>query len=346
LLVAVVGKFGGAFIGASLAGVRPRRAGVLATLMNTRGLTAIVILSVGLQLRILDQSLYSLMIVMAIVTTMMAGPLLHLIYPDRFVVRDIAEADRAALGTAARRRILVLIEAPETAAPLVDIGAALAASREHSQLILCHLVAQEHDTRLEVATGLGGELRETTKTTGNLQTLADRASARRVSAVVRSRFSQDIAVELPGYVAAAEPDTIVLGPGRTSRETLAAGGAVQLVTVLRSPPEAPSAVAVLWTRGEGGAAAVQVATQLAVADRLKLVISPAGGRRAGLAAELTRDGIAASDGPLPSGAIVVAAAADSSGDAHLTVRAGTREASDDLDQWVQDLDRSRLIGQR
>ena len=41
---------------------------------------------------------------------------------------------------------------------------------------------------------------------------------------------------------------------------------------------------------------------------------------------------------------MVAAAADSSADAHLIVRAGTREASDDLDQWVQDLDKSRLIG--
>ena len=182
--------------------------------MNTRGLTGIVILSVGLQVRILDQSLYSLMIVMAIVTTMMAGPLLHLIYLDRFVVADIAEADRAALGTAAGQRILVLIETPETGAPLVDIGAALAASREHSQLILCHLLAREHYTRSEVATGLGGELRETTRTTGNLQALADRASARGVSAVARSRFSQDIAAELPGYVAAAEPDIIVLGPGQ------------------------------------------------------------------------------------------------------------------------------------
>jgi Kef-type K+ transport system membrane component KefB len=346
LLVAVVGKFGGAFIGASLAGVRARRAGVLATLMNTRGLTGIVILSVGLQLRILDQSLYSLMIVMAIVTTMMAGPLLRLIYPDRFVVADIAEADRAALGTAAGHRILVLIEAPETAAPLVDIGTALAASREHSQLILCHLLAREHDTRSEVATGLGGELRETTRTTGNLQALADRASARGVSAVVRSRFSQDIAAELPGYVAAAEPDTIVLGPGETFRETLAADGAVEIVTVVRSLPEAPSAVAARWTRGEGGAAVVLAAAQLAVADRLKLVISPAGGRRASLAAGLTRDGIAASDGPPPPGAIVVAAAADSSGDAHLTVRAGVRDVGDDLDQWVQDLGRSRLIRQR
>jgi K+:H+ antiporter len=345
LLVAVAGKFGGAFAGARLAGVRGRRAGALATLMNTRGLTGIVILSIGLQLHILDESLYSLMIVMAIVTTTMAGPLLHLIYPDRYVRRDIAEADRAALGTAAGHRILVLIEAPEIAAPLVEVGAALAASREHSELILSHLMAHQHDTRLEVGTGLGGELLEMTSTTEMLQVLAGRASARGVPAVVQSRFSQDIAAELPGYVAAAQPDTIVLGPGGTSG-ALAAGGAVQLVTVLRSLPEAPSAVAVLWARGEGGAAAVQVAAQLAVANRLKLVISPGGGRRAGLAAELTRDGIAATDGPPPAGAIVVAAAADSSGDPHLAVLAGTREGSDDLDQWVQELDRSRLIGQR
>jgi Kef-type K+ transport system membrane component KefB len=346
LLVAIVGKFGGAFAGARLAGVRGRRAGVLATLMNTRGLTGIVVLSVGLQLHILDQSLYTLMIVMAIVTTAMAGPLLNLIYPDRFVQRDLAEADRIALGIAAGHRILVLIEAPETAAPLVEVGAALAASREHSELILSHLAEQQHDSRLEGGTGLGGELLETTTAAGTLQALADRASARGLSAVVRSRFGRDIAAELPGYVAAAKPDTIVLGPGGTASEMLAGGGAVQLVTVLRSLPEAPSAVVARWTRGEGGAAAVQVATQLAVADRLKLVISPGGGRRAGLAAELSKDGIAASDGPPPSGAIVVAAAHDSGHDAHLAVLAGAREGSDDLDQWVQDLDRSRLIERR
>ncbi|HEY1347631.1 MAG TPA: cation:proton antiporter [Streptosporangiaceae bacterium] len=345
LLVAIAGKFGGAFAGARIAKVRGRRAGVLATLMNTRGLTGIVIVTVGLQLHILDQSLYTLMIVMAIVTTAMAGPLLRFIYPERFVRRDIAEADRVALGTAAGHRILVLIETPETAAPLVEIGAALAASRERSELILSHLVAHQHDARLEVGTGLGGELLEMTRTREQLQALADRASARGVPAAVQSRFSENIAAELPGYVAAAEPDTIVLGPGGTSRETLAAGGTVQLVTVLRSPPEAPGAVAVRWTRGEDGAAAVQVATQLAVAGRLQLVISPGGGRRAGLAAELAKDGLVACTGPPPAGALVVAAA-DSGPDAHLAVLAGAREGSDDLDQWVQDLDKSRLIEQR
>jgi hypothetical protein len=276
----------------------------------------------------------------------MAGPLLQLIYPVRFVRRDIAEADRVALGTAAGHRILVLIEAPETAAPLVEVGTALAVSREHSELILSHLVAHRHDTRLEVGTGLGGERLEMTRITGELQALAGRALARGVSAVVQSRFSEDIAADLPGYVAAAEPDTIVLGPGGPPHQPLAADGAVQLVTVLRSLPEAPGAVAVLRARGAGGEAAVQVATQLAVADRLKLVISPGGGRRAGLAAELARDGIAASDGPPPAGAIVVTAAADHNDDAHIAVLAGAREGSDDLNQWVQDLDRSRLIEQR
>jgi hypothetical protein len=80
----------------------------------------------------------------------------------------------------------VLVEAPETAAPLVEVGAALAASREHSQLILSHLVAHQRDTRLEVGTGLSGELLEVTRTTGKLQALADRASARGVPAVVQS----------------------------------------------------------------------------------------------------------------------------------------------------------------
>jgi Kef-type K+ transport system membrane component KefB len=73
MAVAVIGKFGGAYVGGRMTGVRPRQAGALAALMNTRGLTEIVILAIGLQLHILDKSLYSLMVAMAILTTAMAG---------------------------------------------------------------------------------------------------------------------------------------------------------------------------------------------------------------------------------------------------------------------------------
>ena len=98
LVVAIVGKLVGAYLGAQLTGVRGRNAGVIATLMNTRGLTELVILGVGLQLHILTKPLYTLMVVMALVTTAMSGPLLKAIYPDRVMQRDLAAADRAQLA--------------------------------------------------------------------------------------------------------------------------------------------------------------------------------------------------------------------------------------------------------
>lgn len=81
LVVAIAGKFAGAFAGARLHGLPARQSAGLATLMNTRGLTELIILTVGLQLGVLDQRLYSIMVLMAVITTVMAGPLLSLIRP-------------------------------------------------------------------------------------------------------------------------------------------------------------------------------------------------------------------------------------------------------------------------
>jgi Kef-type K+ transport system membrane component KefB len=95
LLVAIAGKFGGAFAGARLHRLPARQSAALATLMNTRGLTELIILSVGLQLGVLDQSLYSIMVVMAVITTAMAGPLLRLIYPPALAETVDSEPRRA-----------------------------------------------------------------------------------------------------------------------------------------------------------------------------------------------------------------------------------------------------------
>ncbi len=55
------------------------QSGLLAALLNTRGLTELVILTVGLQLGVLDRELYGLLVVMALLTTVMTGPLLRLL---------------------------------------------------------------------------------------------------------------------------------------------------------------------------------------------------------------------------------------------------------------------------
>ncbi|MFJ9033376.1 cation:proton antiporter [Streptomyces sp. NPDC102274] len=79
MVVAVVGKTGGTYAAARIGRLPARSAAMLAVLMNTRGLTELVVLSVGLQLGLLDQDLYSIMVVMALVTTAMTGPLLTLL---------------------------------------------------------------------------------------------------------------------------------------------------------------------------------------------------------------------------------------------------------------------------
>jgi hypothetical protein len=85
---------------------------------------------------------------------------------------------------------------------------------------------------------------------------------------------------------------------------------------------------------------VQVAAQLAVASGLDLMLTPAGRGSSGLAADLTKRGIPARADEAPTGAVVVAPASsqDQDGGVHLSVTAGSIEASDDLDQWVAALD--------
>ena len=59
LAVAIVGKVGGGYAGARLTGIPPRGSAVMAALVNTWGLTELVILSVGLQEHLLNPQLYA-----------------------------------------------------------------------------------------------------------------------------------------------------------------------------------------------------------------------------------------------------------------------------------------------
>jgi K+:H+ antiporter len=78
LVVAVAGKFGGATLAARVSGLRWRDAATLGALMNTRGLMELIVLNIGLELGVISPALFSMMVLMALVTTMMAGPVIQL----------------------------------------------------------------------------------------------------------------------------------------------------------------------------------------------------------------------------------------------------------------------------
>jgi len=78
ILVATVGKLGGSMLAARFTGMDWNSAFTLGALMNTRGLMELVALNVGYELGVLSPRLFTMMVVMALVTTAMTGPLLTL----------------------------------------------------------------------------------------------------------------------------------------------------------------------------------------------------------------------------------------------------------------------------
>ena len=80
LVASVLAKFGACYLAARLAGEDNRTALGIGALMNSRGLMELIIINIGLQKGIIGPALFSMLVLMAVVTTMMATPLFELFY--------------------------------------------------------------------------------------------------------------------------------------------------------------------------------------------------------------------------------------------------------------------------
>lgn len=79
ILVAVVGKFFGSALAAKFVGQSWRDSLTIGALMNTRGLMELIVLNIGLDLKVLTPEVFTMMVIMALVTTFMTGPTLNII---------------------------------------------------------------------------------------------------------------------------------------------------------------------------------------------------------------------------------------------------------------------------
>ena len=81
ILVATLGKFGGTLLAARYAGESWKEASILGMLMNTRGLMELIVLNIGLDLGVNSPTLFAMMVIMALVTTMITSPALQFLSP-------------------------------------------------------------------------------------------------------------------------------------------------------------------------------------------------------------------------------------------------------------------------
>ena len=77
IAIASVGKFTGAFLGGALGGLTHRESMALACSMNARGSTEVIVASIGLSLGVISQDLFTMIVTMAVLTTLAMPPMLR-----------------------------------------------------------------------------------------------------------------------------------------------------------------------------------------------------------------------------------------------------------------------------
>ena len=349
LAVACTGKFVGASAAARTLGYRTRKAGAIGILMNTRGLTELVILSVGVTAHVLDGTLFTILVLMAVFTTVITEPLLRLVYPDRLLARDVAEAERAALGLIDAYRVVAVVE-PDGSDDLVDTGVALLGREDPAELLLTRF--ERSGPRNEVGAGLLGQLAGIAAGFDALQSLVRRARGLGAQAQVRSQASDDPARDLLLQAEAVEADVLLLRPDDASAAAVLARA--DCTVVLSGRPRLlglpADGVAVRPGPGDDGLAAVEQGLRIALHHGWPLVLVDSGDRRNDkraeeLAARLVSSGLtvtAGAAGP-PAGYLVVAGRgavggqADQAAQADLVVRARAQDKGETLFRLVDAL---------
>jgi Kef-type K+ transport system membrane component KefB len=150
IAVAVVGKLVGAMLAARFTGFPWRSSAVIGTLMNTRGLTELIVLNLALEKGVISEALFAMLVIMALVTTFMAGPALRLLDPRNElgapVEEELDEARETSLAdfpavAVPEEAILVAPQSDGALVQLRGLAEPMARSEPPRELILARLVA-------------------------------------------------------------------------------------------------------------------------------------------------------------------------------------------------------------
>ena len=147
--VAIVGKYVGTYYAARSCKIGKQEASALGWLMNTRGLTELIVLNIGLELGVISPLLFTMLVVMALVTTFMTSPLLEWTYPKKSIrlqtqtTEDLAESAALSRLSAVKAidaesigyRILVPVANPNTQKGLLQLAMSIAHNDRQSAII-------------------------------------------------------------------------------------------------------------------------------------------------------------------------------------------------------------------
>lgn len=268
--VACAGKFGGSALAARVSGLSWRESGAIGVLMNTRGLMELVILNIGRELGVITPAVFAMMVIMALVTTFMTTPLLHLVLPRRMYA---AVPGSPASGVRGRRGFSVLIPVaqPTSGKPLLQLAATLVDPGSERSIYALHLRrAMDRDAYHPLAEPRRPETEEP------LRPLLAHAEQHRIAVEAISFSTSDIASGVAEVARDRHASLVLIGYHKPVFGRTMLGG-----TVHRVLEGVETDVAVFVDRGFGGARRILVPYLGGEHDRLALQLAGRAARGSG-----------------------------------------------------------------
>ncbi|HYB30864.1 MAG TPA: cation:proton antiporter [Solirubrobacteraceae bacterium] len=220
--IAILGKLAGAAIAARVAGYDWKASAVIGTLMNTRGLTELIVLNLALDAGAISNTLFAMLVIMAVVTTLMAAPLLTLIDPkneyglaveDEFAGAALSAVQAHPELPVPDRSILVAPQTDTALDQLVALVEPLARSAPARELIIARLVQPPRGAGAGVRGGLRSENLALERASRAINQLRDRLASEGIVARGVALTSTGPAADL-AHIVEREPIDLVLTEGR------------------------------------------------------------------------------------------------------------------------------------
>ena len=228
VIVAILGKYVGTFIAARVSGIDKREASALGWLMNTRGLTELIVLNIGLSLGVISPLLFTMLVIMALVTTFMTSPLLEWTYPKEQIKLNIVSEDgfdESGEPEVIDYRILVPVANPKTQKGLVEIALAIAGNTTSAVYPLSLLEIEEDYQFESTPDGANQLIRNQKKRLGELvESLEPNHLQKIVHPIVR--ISRDVPKETTTIAQMQQADLILVGWHRPAFSDNFLGGRV------------------------------------------------------------------------------------------------------------------------
>lgn len=243
ITVAVAGKLGGCAVAARLVGESWKDSFTIGTLMNTRGLMELVALNIGYEMGVLPPSIFVILVIMALVTTFMTTPLLHLV--ERIFAR---REERLS----AKLKLVFCFGRPESGRSLLSIFFLLFGKKmKAAQVVAAHFT---------VGTDLN-PLNAEQYARDSFSLVDEKASELGLSVENRYRVTDKLVQDMIRLARKERPDMFLLGAGSKYRPDTAGSNGMLWLSLFRDKiddvmEQVKCPVAVFVNRGYSGSSPV------------------------------------------------------------------------------------------